>query len=65
MITTRFAIPFVLTNLLLDDEHIKLLKAVGVIIALIGVMLLIIHSDSGLPDFIQINPIGFILVFTG
>jgi drug/metabolite transporter (DMT)-like permease len=63
-VTSAPALTVIMAHFLLADEQMNRRRALGVIIALGGALLLALSGESGLPDVEQANPIGFILVIT-
>jgi drug/metabolite transporter (DMT)-like permease len=52
-----------MAHFFLPDEKMTRRKALGVILALSGALLLTLLGETGLPDVDQANPIGYALVF--
>lgn len=65
LITLNPAITVVLAHYFLDDEHLSIRKILGVALALSGALLMLALGESGLPDVSKVNPLGYLLVFTG
>ncbi len=64
LITLNPAITVVLANFFLEDERLNRRKILGVLIALSGAVLMLSLGESGLPDVVRVNPVGYLLVFT-
>ncbi len=62
LITAGPAITVVMAHYTLPDESLTLRKAVGVVLALSGALLLVVLGESGLPDVTRANPLGYGLV---
>jgi drug/metabolite transporter (DMT)-like permease len=65
MISVGPAFIVIMAHIFLDDERLTTRKAIGVVIALVGAVLLIILGESGIPDVDEVNPIGYVLVLGG
>jgi drug/metabolite transporter (DMT)-like permease len=63
LLTTGPALTVLLAHFFLPDEKMTRRKALGVILALSGALLLTLLGETGLPDVDQANPIGYVLVF--
>ena len=62
LITTSPAITVLMAHFFLPDEPLNRRKALGVVIALAGALLLALLGESGLPNVSKAEPIGYILV---
>jgi drug/metabolite transporter (DMT)-like permease len=62
LITTSPAITVLMAHFLLPDEPLNRQKALGVVSALSGALLLALLGESGLPDVSKAEPIGYVLV---
>lgn len=63
LLTTGPALTVLLAHFFLPDEKMTRRKALGVILALSGALLLTLLGETGLPDVDQANPLGYLLVF--
>jgi drug/metabolite transporter (DMT)-like permease len=64
LITLGPAITVVMAHFFLPEEPLTKRKIAGVVLALGGALLLVLLGETGLPDVSQVNPIGYLLVFT-
>jgi drug/metabolite transporter (DMT)-like permease len=65
LITLNPAITVVLAHFFLSDEQLSARKLFGVVLALSGAVLMLALGESGLPDVSKLNPLGYLLVFSG
>ena len=63
LITVAPAITVLMAHYALQDESLNRRKAIGIILALCGAVLLVLLGETGLPDVTRANPIGYVLVF--
>lgn len=63
LLTTGPALTVLLAHFFLPDEKMTRRKALGVILALSGALLITLLGETGLPDVSRANPIGYVLVF--
>lgn len=62
LITIAPAITVLMAHFVLPDESLNWRKALGIMLALSGAVLLVLLGESGLADISQVNPIGYGLV---
>jgi drug/metabolite transporter (DMT)-like permease len=65
LVTTTPAYIVLLAHFFLPDEKLNRFKAIGVLLALGGALLLAVRGESGLPDVGKANPIGYLLIMVG
>lgn len=63
LITVSPAITVLMAHFVLPDESLNWRKALGIMLALSGAVLLVLLGETGLADVGQDNPIGYGLVF--
>jgi len=64
LLTLGPAVIVILAHFALPDESLNRRKAIGVLIAFGGAMVLATSGESGLSDGESANPLGYILIFT-
>lgn len=64
-VTTAPAITVIMAHFLLPDEPLNRRRALGIVLALGGAMVLALSGETGLSDSAPANPIGFVLVMVG
>jgi drug/metabolite transporter (DMT)-like permease len=62
--TTVPALTVVLAHFFLPDESLNRRKALGVVLAFAGALVLTLRGETGLVDVTQADPLGYTLVFT-
>ena len=65
LISSGPAITVVLAHLFLRDEPLSLVKGLGVLFALGGAVLLAVRGETGLPDVVHVNPLGYVWILLG
>ena len=59
------AVTVLFAHFLLTDERLTLGKIFGIILALLGVVLVVLSGESGLPEIEEANSLGYILSISG
>lgn len=63
LITIGPAITVLMAHFFLPEESLNRRKALGVVLAFSGALVLALRGETGLADVTQANPIGYVLVF--
>ncbi len=63
LVTTVPALTVLLAHIFLPEESLNRRKALGVVLAFTGALVLTLRGETGLVDVTQANPIGYVLVF--